>query len=199
VIYIEYVERDRFMPLEIFRYLGNQAAWTAPEDQLVGSFGRTMRIGPMPSYLAFWKCDGMSRMDEWEDHFRSDAGIRDTHELATHRAIHLQKAGCYDELLTGLAADREALFYIEYFGAGNSISNAQIATHFRDRAERQAGATLHFVLRRIGRLGPDPGAMAVWSVADYVALEAFTRVDLDADPYRPVDIGVYRWFGKEIL
>jgi len=55
------------------------------------------------------------------------------------------------------------------------------------------------VLRRIGRLGPDPGAMAVWSLADYVALEPFTRIDLDEDPFRPADVGVYRWFGKEIL
>jgi hypothetical protein len=199
VIYIEYVERDRFMPLEIFRYLGNQAAWTAPEDQLVGSFGRTMRIGPMPSYLAFWKCDGMKRMDEWETHFHSDAGIRDTHELATHRAIHLQKAGCYDEVLTGPAAKQDALFYIEYFAAKSAVSNDQIAAHFQKRAKKQSAAALNFVLRRIGRLGPDPGAMAVWSLADYVALEPFTRADLDEDPFRPADIGVYRWFGKEIL
>ena len=65
MIYVEYIERDRFLPLEIFRQLGDQSAWVDPDDTLVGSFGRTMRLGPMPSYLAFWKCKGMKRMDEW--------------------------------------------------------------------------------------------------------------------------------------
>jgi hypothetical protein len=63
MIYVEYIERDRFLPLEIFRQLGDQSAWVDPDDTLVGSFGRTMRLGPMPSYLAFWKCKGMKRMD----------------------------------------------------------------------------------------------------------------------------------------
>ena len=98
MIYVEYIERDRFMPLEIFRQLGDQSSWTAAEDALVGSFGRTMRLGPMPSYLAFWQCKGMARMDEWEAHFNSPEAQFDHAEKATHRAIHLQHGGCYDEL-----------------------------------------------------------------------------------------------------
>jgi hypothetical protein len=55
------------------------------------------------------------------------------------------------------------------------------------------------VLRRIGRLGPDPGCLAVWSFADYAAMEAFERRRHDDDPLCPTAVGVYRWFGKEIL
>ena len=34
MIYIEFIERDRFMPIEIFRALGDQSAWTDPDDAL---------------------------------------------------------------------------------------------------------------------------------------------------------------------
>jgi hypothetical protein len=198
LIYIEYVERDRFMPIEIFRYLGNQSAWTDPDDSLVGSFGRTMRIGPMPSYLAFWKCSGMERMDEWEAYFRSEKGKNDAHELATHRAIHLQKAGCYDEIFEGPKVDRSGLHLIEYFAAGTA-EPAALTKHFQDRTKKARGATLNFVLRRIGLLGPAPGALAVWTFADYVALEPFVRSTEQIGAYAPTEVGVYRWFGQEIL
>ena len=199
MIYIEYVERDRFMPIEIFRYLGNQSAWTDPDDSLVGSFGRTMRLGPMPSYLALWKCSGMARMDEWEEYFRSEKGMRDAHELATHRAIHLQKAGCYDELFVGEAPDRLGLHYIEYFAAGGDDKPDIVAAPFIERSKQTPGATLNFVLRRIGLLGPNPGGIAIWTVPDYVALERFVRVTPSGDRFRPTEAGVYRWFGEEIL
>ncbi|HZT17809.1 MAG TPA: hypothetical protein VFA23_00325 [Dongiaceae bacterium] len=199
MIYVEFIERDRFMPIEIFRRLGDQSSWTAAEDQLVGSFGRTMRLGPIPGYLAFWRCKGMARMDEWEAHFRTPEAQRDIAEQATHRAIHLQHAGCYDELAGETAVDRGMLFCIEYFAAPSRTSDEEVLRHYRARAARQPAARLSFLLRRIGRLGPDPGALAVWSLADYVALEAFERAREDDDPLRPAAVGVYRWFGREIL
>lgn len=198
MIYAEYIERDRFMPLEIFRYLGDQSAWTDPHDKLVGSFGRTMRIGPMPSYIAFWQCKGMARMDEWEAHFNSETGLRDRHENATHRAIHLQRGGCYDEIVEGPAVDRSSLHYIEFFAAPASTGDGSMAEHFKARAAR-GKAVLNFVLRRIGQLGPNPGHLAVWTFKDYAALEPFARLPLDDDPFRPAEVGVYRWFGKEVL
>ncbi len=198
MIYAEYIERDRFMPIEIFRHLGDQSAWTAPEDKMVGSFGRTMRLGPMPSYLAFWQCKGMDRMDEWEAHFRSPAGLTDAHELATHRAIHLQHGGCYDELVVNAKADRQALFIIEYFPVPSSVDSDDAVKHFKKRA-KAASAKLDFLLRRIGRLGPEPSGLAVWSFPDYETLEPFERARDDADPFRPDRVGVYRWFGREVL
>lgn len=199
MIYAEYIERDRYMPFEIFRHLGDQSSWVDPHDKLVGSFGRTMRLGRMPGYVAFWQCKGMARLDEWEAHFNSDAGMRDHHERATHKAIHLQYAGCYDEVVQGPAANRDGLHCIEYFAAAAKLADRVIADHFKARAARQPQATLNFVLRRIGMLGPEPGNLAVWTFNDYVALEPFARAISDDDPFRPTDVGVYRWFGKEIL
>jgi hypothetical protein len=198
MIYVEFIERDRFMPVEIFRLLADQSAWTDPADALVGSFGRTMRIGPMPSYLAFWKCKGMARMDEWEDHFRSPEAQFDVAERATHRAIHLQYGGCYDELVGNAAIGRDGLFCIEYFPTPSRVPSTDLTRHFQSRAAALRGR-LDFLLRRIGRLGPEPGGIAVWTFPDYSALEAFERARDDDDPFRATEVGLYRWFGKEIL
>ena len=152
----------------------------------------------MPSYLAFWKCKGMDRMDEWEAHFNSPAAQSDSAERATHRAIHLQYGGCYDELIGTESIDRGALYCIEYFAAHSGTASAEIERHFRARAERQY-ARLDFLLRRIGRLGPDPGCIALWTLPDYATLEPFERSRDDDDPFRPTVTGIYRWFGREVL
>ena len=199
MIYIEYIDRDRHTPMDVFRFYANQSAWTDPLDGLVGMFGRTMRLGPYPAYLAFWKCKGMARMDEWEAYFRSDAYLEHQSELATLQAIHLVRGGCYDILVEGPAAHPESLICIEYFGAPAAMADDRIVAHFRAREGVGPGARLNFLLRRIGRLGPDPGCLAVWSFDDYVALEAFQRVELEGDPLGPVETGVYRWFGRDIL
>lgn len=199
MIYIEYVERDRFMPMEIFRTFADHSAWTAPEDGLVGNFGRTMRIGPTPAYLALWQCKGIERMDEWEAYFRSPEAALDRPEQATFRAIHLARGGCYDEVVEGPPVDRDGLICIEYFAAPESTPDEEVAAHFTTRAMAHAGADLNFVLRRIGRLGPNPGCLAIWTFADYVAMEPFQRTSLGDDPYRPDETGVYRWMGRDIL
>ena len=199
MIYVEYIERDRFMPLDIFRHLGDQSAWTDPQDKLVGSFGRTMRLGPMPSYIALWLCDGLKRMDEWEAHFQSPAAAQDRAERATHAAIHLQRGGCYDVLVEGPAVKRDQLHAIEFFPVGSQESDGAVTSHFKARAKGLKGAKLNFVLRRIGRLGPPPGGLAVWSFADYVGLEPFERARDDTAPFAPTEVGVYRWFGREVL
>jgi hypothetical protein len=199
MIYAEYFEWDRSLPFDLFRHLGDQSAWTAAEDKLVGSFGRTMRFGPLPGYIAFWQCQGMKRLDEWEAHFNSPAFHRDWAERATHKAIHLERGGCYDEIIEGPAVDRDGLHVIEFFAAGAATSNKSMEDHFRARAARHPEATLNFLLRRIGQLGPNPGHLAVWGFADYAAMEPFARLPLDGDPFRPEEVGVYRWFGKEVL
>lgn len=200
MIYAEFIERDRWLPLEIFRHLGDQSVWTAPGDALVGNFARTMRLGPLPPYIAFWRCHGMGRMDEWEAHFRSPEALSDRGELATHRAIHLKHGGCYDEIAGEGVADRDALFLIEHLRLASEAPAEGIAAAWRARAAAAAGgARLCFLLRRIGRLAPDPGGLAVWAVADYVALEAFERAAAAAPPPEVETVGVYRWFGREVL
>ncbi len=199
MIYAEYIERDRFMPMEIFRRFADQSSWTDPDDGMVGNFGRTMRMGPTPAYMCFWQCKGLERMDEWETHFRTPEAAMDAAEQATFRAIHLARGGCYDELVQGPAVDRDGLICIEYFAAPESAPGEEVAAHFEGRAARHPEAALNFVLRRIGRLGPNPGCLAVWTFADYAAMEPFQRASLDDDPYRPEETGIYRWMGKDIL
>lgn len=198
MIYVEFIKRDRHMPIEIFRALGDQASWTDPDDALVLNVGRTLRLGPHPAYMAFWKCKGMARLDEWEAHFRSDAGLSDAYEMATHRAIHLIDAGCFDEIVEGPRADG-GLQYVEFLDAPSATSNEAMADHFSQRARRHAPAVLNHVVRRIGLLGGPLGDMAVWTVADYAALEPLAREAHPGGPFKPRRAGVYRAFGREIL
>ncbi|MBM3583847.1 MAG: hypothetical protein FJX36_05275 [Alphaproteobacteria bacterium] len=198
MIYVEFIERDRPMPIEIFRALGDQASWVDPEDELVLNVGRTLRLGPHPAYLAYWRCRGMARLDEWEAHFRSDAGMADAYEMATHRAIHLIHAGCFDEVVVGPRAEG-GLQYIEYLDVPRAVPDTALADHFAARAARHGHARLNHVIRRVGLIGGPLGDMAVWTVADYVALEPLAREAHDDRPFRPRQAGVYRRFGQEIL
>ena len=52
MIYLEFIERDRSIPIEIFRQLGNRAsAWAeGTEDRMILQLRRTLRLGPAPSY-----------------------------------------------------------------------------------------------------------------------------------------------------
>jgi len=158
-----------------------------------------MRLGSMPSYLAFWECSGMRRMDEWEAHFRSPQAHEDRAERATHAAIHLQRGGCYDVIARGPKAKPDRLFAIEYFAADPAEHANTLARHFKARAKARPEAGLCFLLRRIGLLGPPPGCLAVWSFVDYEALEAFERGRRADDHFLPDEVGVYRWFGREVL
>ena len=65
--------------------------------------------------------------------------------------------------------------FMQFLPRIKQASDAVIKKHFAARAKAQKTATLSFVLRRIGMLGPPPGGLAVWSFADYVSLEPFER------------------------
>src|SRR5689334_2525060 len=99
MIYLEYIDRDRFVPIEVFRFLADQgASWAEGHiDQMVLQLGRTMRVGPTPSWLAFWRIPTADRLDAWEAYFSSDASRTDRRGNAVHRSIHIQRAGLYDE------------------------------------------------------------------------------------------------------
>ncbi len=198
MIYVEFIQRDRFVPVELFRALGDQASWTDPDDELVLNVGRTLRLGPHPAYMAFWRCKGMARLDEWEAHFQSAAGLADSYEQATHKAIHLSDAGCFDEIAAGPRADG-GLQYIEFLDVPGDTADTAMAEHFARRAERHVPADLNHVVRRIGLMGGPLGDMAVWTTPDYAGLEPLAREAHPEGPFRPRRAGVYRRFGQEIL
>lgn len=197
MIYVEFIERDRSMPIEIFRRLGDQeVSWVeGAVDRMVLQLGRTLRLGPMPSYLCLWDIAGISRLDDWEAYFRSVAARQNRRSQAMHRAIHIARAGLYDALQQDNDT-RAPVYVVEYCAARGD--DAKVQGIFAERRARHAGLRQIFLLRRLGRLGPDPGLISIWGAPSYAAAEPLIRTadqpDLDL-----VDVGIYRRFGEETL
>lgn len=200
MMYVEFIERDRFMPVEIFRHFADQgSSWVeGAVDRMVLQLGRTLRIGPAPTYLAFWKIPHAGRLDEWEAYFQSDAWPRNRRSAAMHRAIHIQGAGLYDEVLEGQPPP-QALYYVEHFDAEAARSHGDIAAWFEARQRAHPEGTAIHVLRRIGLLGPDPAHLAIWSLPGYQAVETFARGETETAGIRVKRVGVYRTLGAEVL
>jgi hypothetical protein len=198
MMYIEYIERDRTMPVEIFRYLGNQeSAWTEGSvDKMVLQLGRTMRLGPHPSYLALWDIPDLKRLDDWEDYFHSPAAGQNRRSQAMHRAIHIQRAGVYDVL-----ADHQlpvhSIFVVEYYQP-QGVSAEDALAALQRRAKKHSEVSIVYILMRIGALGPDPPLLAIWNGPSYTAFEQLFR-DEESAGLRLETCGVYRKWGDEIL
>jgi hypothetical protein len=199
MLYVEFIERDRHVPIEVFRTLGVQTVWQDPDDELLGQIGRTLRLGPHPAYIAFCRFNNFRRLDQWEAHFHSEEHARDKRMHAKHQAIHHFRAGCYDELISARQRLAGGLYYVEFFSSSSPADDANLEAYFVNRQNRLAGAELSMVLRRIGMLAPDPGGMAIWTVDNYVAVEAIARNVGGPDGAQPSAAGVYRDFAEEIL
>ncbi len=202
MIYIEYIERDRFMHFEIFRALGDQSWWAASDpdadDEMVAQLGRTLRLGPHPAYMTIWRCRGFDKLDEWEKYLGGDAFRADVRSVASHKAIHLCDAGCYDEVVTGPPIEA-GLQYVEYFKPDEESSYQQLKEAHLNRAKIHQKGILNLVLWRIGFLGPYPGGIAIWTFPSYAALEGIVRDDEWQKRLQIVGAGVYRIWGQEIL
>jgi len=198
MIYIEFIDRDRSMPIEIFRRLGNQGSdWAeGSEDRMLLQLGRTLRLGPVPNYLCLWEIPDLQRLDAWEDYFRSPAAAMNSRSLAMHRAIHIQRAGLYDALFRATSLEAP-LYIVEYLEPGHADAD-QIRSAVAKRAARHAPLAPLLLLRRLGRAGPDPALLCVWSTPGWEASEALLREE-PANQMRLVDLGVYRRFGQEVL
>jgi hypothetical protein len=198
MIYLEFIERDRWVPTEIFRHLGNQqSSWSEGSvDRMILQLGRTMRLGPRPSYLCFWDIPDIRRLDAWEEYFHSPAAGRNPRSLAMHRSINIDSAGLYDvlEQKDPIEAPLYVVEYCDPAGTGDEALRAE----FAERSRRHAETRPLRLLRRLGRLGPDPAVLAVWGVASYVAAEPLLRAPWPV-PIRLANVGVYRPFGEEIL
>jgi hypothetical protein len=158
-----------------------------------------MRIGPHPAYISFCRFHSFKRLDEWEEHFRSDKHWRDRRMHAKHQAIHHFRAGCYDEIIPIQKPLSSRLYYVELFSVANSTFDVELKTYFQDRQKLHSNTDLNVVLRRIGLLVPDPGGMAIWTVDSYVAVEAIAREARGTPDILPSMAGVYCDFAQEIL
>jgi hypothetical protein len=195
MIYIEFIEREAGTPIEVFRHLGSQqSAWSeASTDRMILQLGRTLRLGPRPSYLCLWEISDIGRLDAWEEYFHSTAAAENRRSQAMHRAISIQRAGLYDALWRAETLDAP-LYLILYCEPGTATNEALINAY-----QRSADSNIPLLLlRRVGKAGPNPPVLAIWGGSTYVALESLIR-DGDREHWSVVDLGIYRPFGTEIL
>jgi len=173
---------------------GWENSWS--EDQLILHVGRTWRLGPEPEYMTVWHAPtGLARLDEWDRVFRS--GEADAVEKPFREVARIDRAGCYEALVEPIRA-QGGIYYAELFEPVGS--NHEIRDLFVERAGSHASMTLALCCARIGKLGPDPGGLAVWTLPSYGALGEIAR-ELDGvnAPVRLATASVYNDVGKEIL
>ena len=201
MVYVEYISRRPGIELADFHRVVRQVQqnWEtgSPEDQLILNAGRTWRLGPEPEYLGIWHTPtaGLERLGEWDRAFRARGNVGD--EATMSRVARVDFAGCYDALLEPRPA-RNGLYYMERF---RPVGPAESARSFYEERLRQLGRfTLNLVARRIGRLGTDPGGLAVWTVPGFDSLrELATQLEGVREPVELVDAGLYADIGSEIL
>jgi hypothetical protein len=198
MIYVEFIDRDSAIPIEIFRHVGNQqSAWVeGTDDRMILQLGRTLRLGPTPSYLCFWEIPGIWRLDAWEAYFHSPAAARNLRSRAMHRAIRIERAGIYDQLWRG--ASLESPLYVVYFCEPATGTDGELSKAYEDYMLIYPDIIPVLLVRRVGRAGPDPALLAIWGARTYVALEPLLRSEAPS-AWNVVDIGVYRTFGEEVL
>lgn len=188
MIFVEYIRRDRNVPFELFRHHGRQD-WVSAPDVMVANLGRTMKVGPEPHYMCWWQIPSIARMDEWEDYFRTPEGQNYAATSPVPRALDFYQAGLYDALV-GEGEVPDGLHLVEFFAAQGD--SKEIADRFRARDPQ--GGRLHYVLTRLGLMGPDPGGIALWTFPSYAAAEGFMRTPAPS----VTAAGLYRNFGKDI-
>ena len=178
---------------------------------MILSIGRTWRLGPEPEYLTVWHTPsaGLGRIDDWDKIFRS--GEADEIEKPFREVARIERAGCYEPLLdptrpsaagagttdANLRA-KNRIYYAEFFEPTGE--RGEIRELYAKRAASHSDLTLALCAVRIGKLAPDPGGLAVWTLPSYGALAAIAR-ELDglSEPVRLETAGVYNDVGQEIL
>jgi hypothetical protein len=201
LIYIEYISRRAGVDLARFHaaVLHGQEGWADAygEDHLIVNAGRTWRLGPEPEYLAVWYTPGagLERLDVWDRTFRS--GDANDLEEPFRQVARIEAAGCYEAWREPVRA-RGGIYYAEFFRARGD--RAAITDLYAARAGRHPHVTLNLLAHRIGRLAPEPGGLALWTVPTFGTLDEIARA-LD-DPTHALELvaaGTYADVGQEIL
>jgi hypothetical protein len=203
LVYIEYISRRPGVSLEAFHEVAGrgQTGWAGEyqDDRLVLNLARTWRMGPEPEYVAVWYSPGagLERIGEWERIFTS--GEASHFEEPFKLAARIDRAGCYEALFEP-APGRGGPYYAEFFEPVRGASREDIGSFFEERRGRHSGFELNLLVDRIGRLGPDPRGLAVWSLPSYGALEGIAReLDGTDGPVALLSAALYADLGNEIL
>jgi hypothetical protein len=201
LIYIEYISRRSGAELSNFHEFMSKGleGWDASyeEDKLILGMSRTWRLGPEPEHIGVWYSPrvGFERIDDWDRIFRS--GEADYLEQPLQKVARIDAAGCYETLLEPVPG-RNGTYYAEFFRAQGELS--AIREFYEGRMRRHQRFTLNLLVHRIGRLGPDPGALAVWTLPNFAALaEIADELDRVREPVQLQAAGTYTDVGQEII
>ena len=197
MIYLEFIDWDRSIPVDIFRLLSKQDQWESKEDRKVINIDRHKGIGGHPTYLSGWQIRDLARLDEWESHFKSAEAAVDVAEKATFQAMDFRYCGLYDELkLTDLPDPN--LHAVEYFDPAPDMKDQEFMIGLERRESDEEVGNLAVVLRRVGMLGPDPCAVSIWTFPDFSSIESFARRPVTANA-RPASTGLFKNIGFELM
>jgi hypothetical protein len=203
MVYVEYISRRSGIELADFQetFKKVQEGWESSfsEDQLILNAARTWRLGPQPEYLTVW-CSpqaGFARLDDWERTFRRRDSDNYGYNSPLRRVARMEYAGCYEALVTPTRA-RKGIYYVEMFRPASTSS--AIRKLFEKRASNHNKFTLNLLARRQGKLAPDPGGLAVWTVPKFASLEEIAQeLEEVARPVELVGAGVYVDVGEEVV
>jgi hypothetical protein len=200
MIYIEYFSRRPGVELAEFHAgvaKGSEWGDDYAEDRLILLVGRTWRLGPEPGYFMVWHSPnaGFERIDAWDRILRS--GEADQFEGSFLAVARVDFAGCYEALFEPTRA-RDGAYYVEFFHSRDAMP--EVRSFYEKRARRHEDFRLNLLAYRMGRLGPEPGGLAVWTLPDFAALGRIVReLDDVSSPVELVRAGTYADIGKEIL
>src|SRR5262249_27639660 len=118
-------------------------------------------------------------------------------EEPLQKVARIDAAGCYQSLLEPVRR-RNGTYYVEFFRAQGELST--IREFYEARKRRHPGFILNLLVHRIGRLGPEPGALAVWTVPTFASLaEIAEELDHVTEPVHLEAAGTYTDAGEEII
>ena len=181
MIYAEFIDRDRAMPIEIF--LGSAIRLRIGPKELRTKWCCSLGVafGSVRSqYLCLWEVPWIARLDSWEAYFHSLEGRpqqpepRDAsrHPYPAGGALRCSQPG--GDPRCAALSDRD----VDPQDAGDDFLRGAVA----DRARRHKPIRPILLLRRLGRAGPEPAALSIWSAPDYAALEPILRDDPNGRP-----------------
>ncbi len=196
MIFGEYIAHDPAVPLQLFRHHGRQD-WTGEGDVMVANLARTMRLAGEPNYMVWWRISGPERVDAWEAYFRSPEGRLYQAETPVTQAVRFLRNGLYDEVI-GEGQVPLGLHLVEHFDT-DDVSAAELKRLFEARAKAAPAGRLRHVLKRVGKVAPDPGGMALWTFDSHKAAEPFLRQPPAAHGLAITAAGLYRNFGDDIV
>jgi hypothetical protein len=203
MVYIEYISRLPGINLADFQatFKTVQQGWESSfsEDQLILNAARTWRLGPEPEYLTVWFSPNKSFdcLDGWERVFRARDSTSYGYDSPLRQVARMDYAGCYEPLITPLRA-RMGIYYLEMFRPVKPAT--AIRRFFEERAPIHQSFTLNLLVQRLGRLAPDPGGLAIWTLPDFASLgEIAQELDGVGEPIELVQTGVYVDVGQEVV